>query len=327
MLGSDDEADTPPRREAARNACAALPMTPVSYIQQSMPRRTRVGYGTGPVADDVFQHAADCAAIAERLTRARADRVALAAFPGRQPQDLATAYRIQDAAITRWPDRIVGWKVGGVPPDQQAQLGATRLMGPIFASRLQRAEAGAESVFPIFPGGFAAVEAEIVFRIGVDRPRLPDAATPAAVLACVDAVHAGVETAGSPMAAINRLGATAVVSDFGNNHGLILGPELDLLRAPDRATGCYTVIDGSVVGRELLQDGLFGPALSLAFAIDLATRRGWPLRRGDYITTGALTGIHDIVDGQRAEIGFDGCAPIVCRAAAGTAARPTGDSA
>jgi 2-keto-4-pentenoate hydratase len=272
------------------------------------------------VANDALQHAADCAAIAERLTRARAERVALPVFPGTQPLDLATAYRIQDAAIMRWRDRIVGWKVGGVPADQQARLGATRLMGPIFASRLQHAEAGHETRFPIFPGGFAAVEAEIVFRIGVDRPLLPAGATPAAVLDCVDAVHAGVETAGSPMAAINRLGATAVVSDFGNNHGLILGATLERLTAADQPISCYTSVEGVVVGREHLADGLLGPARSLAFAIDLAARRGWPLRRGDYVTTGALTGIHDILDGQLAEIGFDGCAPIVCRAVASGAA-------
>lgn len=257
----------------------------------------------------------DCIAIAERLVRARFDRHALDAFPGAQPQDLATAYRIQDAAIARWHDRLVGWKVGGVPGDQQERLGASRLMGPIFAAGLRLAVRGREVRFPVFAGGFAAVEAEIVFRIGVDAPPPGPAPSAEQALACVDAVFAGVETAGSPMAAINRLGATAVVSDFGNNHGLILGPRIDRLSDPWAPLECRTLVDGVEVGHERLADGLRAPAQALAFAFTLAETRRWRLRPGDYVTTGALTGIHDILAGQRAQIAFTGFEPIICRAA------------
>ena len=45
----------------------------------------------------------------------------------------------------------------------------------------------------------------------------------------VAAVHVGVETAGSPLATINDLGPCAIVADFGNNAGLIVGPELPRL--------------------------------------------------------------------------------------------------
>jgi 2-keto-4-pentenoate hydratase len=263
---------------------------------------------------------AECDAIAERLVRARFDDRALAAFPGLQPNDLDTAYRIQDAAIARWHDRLVGWKIGGIPPEQQASLGATRLMGPVFAGDLRLAVREREVRFPVYDGGFAAVEAEIVFRLAVDPPLFDGPVTAEQALACVDAVFAGVETAGSPMAAINRLGATAVVSDFGNNHGLILGPRIDCLGDPWAPIECHTLIDGERVGQEHLADGLRGPAQALAFAFELAATRRWRLRSGDYVTTGALTGIHDILPGQRAEIDFAGVERIVCRAMADASA-------
>lgn len=289
-------------------------MTPVSSIQHPTLRRTRSVAGHRSRVVEVNIAPPDCVAIAERLVRARFDRRALDAFPGLQPPDLATAYRIQDAAIARWHDRLVGWKVGGVPPDQQARLGASRLMGPIFAAGLRLAVREREVRFPVFEGGFAAVEAEIVFRIGVDAPPCDGPLSVDEAMDCVDAVFAGVETAGSPMAAINRLGATAVVSDFGNNHGLILGPRLDVLADPWAPIECRTIIDGEAVGEERLGDGLRSPAAALVFALKLAWSRGWRLRPGDYVTTGALTGIHEILAGQRAEVVFAGLERIVCRA-------------
>ena len=42
--------------------------------------------------------------------------------------------------------------------------------------------------------------------------------------------------------------------------------------------------------------------------------RGLPLRAGMIVTTGAATGIHDIIAGQVASIRFDGLGEIRCRA-------------
>jgi 2-keto-4-pentenoate hydratase len=240
--------------------------------------------------------------------------VALSAFPGPQPTDLATAYRCQDAAIARWHDRIVGWKVGGIPPAHQSELGDSRLMGPIFADDLRLAARGREVRFPVFEGGFAAVEAEIVFRLGTDPPAERAQIDAQQAMALVDSVFAGVETAGSPMAAINILGPTAVVSDFGNNFGLIVGPRLGGAQMDSSPIACRTSIDGALVGEFQLGDGMRGPAQALAFALRMSSTRRWPLRKGDYITTGALTGIHDIRAGQQAVIAFAGQDPIVCRA-------------
>ena len=77
----------------------------------------------------------------------------------------------------------------------------------------------------------AAVEAEFVFRIGADAPADKTDYTAQEAADLVEALLVGVELAGSPLPLINVLGPPIVVSDFGNNTGLILGPEVRGWRA------------------------------------------------------------------------------------------------
>jgi len=264
--------------------------------------------------------AAQLEAIASQLVRARLQALALADFPGDIPPDLATAYAVQDHAIAAWPDELVGWKIGYIGPERRDGSGDERLVGPVFRSGLRFAQDG-ETEFPVFEGGFAAVEAEYVFRIATDAPpdRLYWSAQEARGM--VASMHIGVETAGSPLATINVLGPCVVVSDFGNNAGLILGPEIpDGLSRADESLNCRMEIDGVVVGSGGAASLPGGPLGALAFALGRCARRGLPLKAGMLVTTGAATGIHDIRAGQSALAGFNGEGSIACRA---VPARPT----
>ncbi len=71
-------------------------------------------------------------------------------------------------AIHLWPDDIAGWKIGLVAPHMRERLGSDRVSGPIFSRAVWKAEGEVE--FPAFEGGFCAVEAEYVFRMGADAP-------------------------------------------------------------------------------------------------------------------------------------------------------------
>jgi 2-keto-4-pentenoate hydratase len=259
-------------------------------------------------SDDAVAHG-----IAGRFVRARRDAVALPEFPGVPPGDLASAYAIQDAAIALWPDRIVGWKVGRIPEAWRERLGEPRMIGPIFAAGLRHTRPGTEIVFGVFVGGFAAVEAEFVLRLALDAPtgKLDWTAAEAAEL--VDEMMLGVETAGSPLATINELGPPVVVSDFGNNSGLILGPSVpDWRRRAERELTCETFIEGRSLGQG--SAAAVEPLEALAHALSNCARRGRPLLRGDLVSTGAATGIHQIRAGERARIVFPGYGEIECRA-------------
>jgi 2-keto-4-pentenoate hydratase len=302
-------------------------MTPVSYI-----------YSTGPERSDLMLHCkmkrlpTQCSmgavmaaigtqvrtpagAIAGAFVRARLAGASVAEFPGKIPVDLDDAYQVQDTAIEQWPSAIVGWKVGMIGPNWFAQYGEDRLLGPIFRSGLRPAADALPVDFPVFAGGFAAVEGEFVFRLATDAPKDKIAWTTDEAADLVGALHVGVEIASSPLATINALGPAVIVSDFGNNAGLLLGPIVsDWRKRALDSLPCETFISGQSVGRGSAASIAGGPLAALAFALGRSARRGRPLRAGDLISTGAASGVHDIQIGQMARIDFGSCGEIHCRA-------------
>ena len=279
-------------------------MTPVSY------KHPQSKIGSEP-AGGIVSSARE---IASAFVAARRAGRPLADFPGEIPKTLGDAYRVQEEAIALWPDEIAGWKIGRVPTHQIQPLGAERLTGPIFTNLVWRADTE-EVEIPVFDGGFAAVEAEYVLRIGRDVPPEDSAWTREDAAELVAAMHIGVETAGSPLATINELGATVVVSDFGNNHGLILGREIADWRAElERGVHCETFIDNERVGHGEVRSGADDPIDALVFLLEHLARRGRGLRTGQLISTGAVTGVHDIRIGQRARVSFNGAGDILCAA-------------
>jgi len=257
--------------------------------------------------------AADARDIALRFTSARRQALALPDYPGHVPQSLADGYAIQDEAIALWPDRIAGWKLGRIPEAWAPRLGAGRLAGPIF-SRQVLTWSGDTVSFPVFDGGFAAVEAEFIFRLGADQPAGKTDWTIGEAADLVGDLIVGIEPAGSPLATINALGPCVVASDFGNNAGLILGPVVDDWRARLDALTCETWIDGVRVGQGGAATIPNGPLDSLRFLLDLCEARGRHLKAGDLVSTGAATGIHDIVAGQDSRVIFHDVAELTCRA-------------
>src|SRR5581483_2473959 len=189
-------------------------------------------------------------AAAASFVAARRGARALSGYPGPLPQTLADAYARQDAAIALWPDDIAGWKVGRIADSWVARMGERFLVGPIFRDRLWQARTDAVTHLPVIPGGFAAVEAEYVFVLAAAAParRTEWSATEAADL--VAELRVAIELAGSPLASINDLGPAAVISDFGNNAGLLLGEPIDRWRSlPLDSLRCETVVNGRRVGQ------------------------------------------------------------------------------
>ena len=125
------------------------------------------------------------------------------------------------------------------------------------------------------------------------------------------------EIASSPLATINILGPRVVVSDFGNNNGLVVGPEIPGWRdIPEARLFAETFIDDEPVGTGgacRLPGGLLA---AYAFALSRSAKRGRPLKAGELIATGNATGIHDIVAGQVGRVSFGEHGQIVGRAVA-----------
>lgn len=272
-------------------------------------------FGTGP---------GSARSIAERFVAARLAATPLSSYPGVIPQDMDSAYQCQDAAIDLWPDEIAGWKVGWISEDLQRVYGEERVVGPIFRHAVRPVRLDEEVEIPVFGGGFGAVEAEFIFRLGTDAPPGKVDWSDDEAAGLVEAMHIGVEPASSPLAAINDLGPAVVVSDFGNNAGLLVGPAVaDWRRRIATGMTCETFIDGASVGTGGTARLPKGPLGALAFALMRNARRDRPMRAGCLVSTGAASGIHDIAPGQRAALVFEGIGALRCRAvAARPAARP-----
>lgn len=264
---------------------------------------------------------ADPGTIAGRFLAARRAAGGLAGYPGDFPETLDEAYEVQDQAIAAWGRPVLGWKVGRINPPLSERYGADRLAGPVFASQWV---AVGDSVpeCPIFAEGFAAGEAEFLLRIAGTPPEGKRSFTLEEAADLIDSVHVGIEIASSPLGAINRLGPIAVISDFGNNNGLVVGAPI-----PDwRSSGfeqwqVTTLLDGVEAGTgraAAFPDGAIGAA---RFLFELMAKRGIALEPGQWISSGAVTGVHDARPGQRVEARFGDGYQVACTL---RAARPEG---
>ncbi len=205
----------------------------------------------------------------------------------RFPATLDEAYAIQDEAIARWGRPVIGWKVGRMPPPLIDRFGADRLAGPIFAdSAVQRN--GRAAAMPVFADGFAAGEAEFLLRIGAAPP------------AGQDRLHArrgGRADRRRPcrhrdrelaLGTINELGPIAVISDFGNNNGLVDRRRRSRTGAIERLRGLAGRRPGSTARRSdraapaTFPDGAIGAA---RFLFELMARRGIALTPGQWISS------------------------------------------
>ncbi|MBO9713248.1 2-keto-4-pentenoate hydratase [Sphingomonas sp.] len=249
--------------------------------------------------------------IAQAFVAARRDAQALADYPGRRPESIAEAYAIQDHAIALRRVAVGGWKVGRINPPLDAELGTNRLAGPIFADRIVDARPGLS--MPVFEGGFGAAEAEYLLRIGTAPDPAKAEYTPHEAKALIDAVHAGIEIASSPYPGINADGPLVTISDFGNNHGLVVGRAI-----PNWQNGDFIdwtvelLIDGEEAGRAPASEMLDGPFGAAAFLFGLAAARGIALQPGQWISSGAVTGVHIMHPGQRAVARFGGGFEVEC---------------
>lgn len=262
---------------------------------------------------------AEIGRIAGRFLDARRAAEGLDDYPGALPATLDAAYAVQDEAIARWARPVIGWKVGRVPAQLIDRFGVDRLAGPIFAAAHASVD-GAAAEMPVFADGFAAGEAEFLLRIGSTPLAGKQDYSLSEAADLIDAVHVGIEVASSPLGSINEIGPIAVVSDFGNNNGMVIGPEISDWRHSDfESWEVETAIDGAVVGvgrAEAFPDGAIGAA---RFLFELMARRAIALRPGQWISSGAVTGVHAARPGQRVEARFRPGLSVSC---ALVAARP-----
>lgn len=249
--------------------------------------------------------------IARAFVDARRQGQSIAEYPGAPPADLEAAYQIQAIARGLVSDAIAGWKVGRIPDAVAAQVGDNRFGGPVFQSLIVDAVDGANTEMAIFADGFSAAEAEYMLRLGTLPESFDGDWSNDAVAAHVDAIRVGIEVASSPFAGINASGPAITISDFGNNHGLILGPMVSLHSAI-ADWEVRVAINGEAVGAAKANAMLDGPMGAVRFLFEQARDRDLPLAAGQWISTGAVTGVHVVRPGDLVTAQFGAAYQVRC---------------
>jgi 2-keto-4-pentenoate hydratase len=260
---------------------------------------------------------------ARAFVSARQQGKGLAAYPGPAPQDLATAYAIQERAIALHGGIVGGWKVGRIWPPMEQVHKTNRLAGPIFAHSIGN---GSAPVGHVFADGFAAAEAEYLFRLHDDIPATIASLPLNELGALIAAVHVGIEIASSPYIGINADGPAVTISDFGNNNGLIVGAAID--GWSDSAFADWPVqlaIDEVTVGTGIAADFPDGPFGAVRFLLGNLQDRGIAATPGMWISSGAITGVHPVRPGQHVEARFGDRYHMECTIAAVPTPTGTGE--
>jgi 2-keto-4-pentenoate hydratase len=247
--------------------------------------------------------------IAQSFVTARREGSALPDYPGTLPTTLDQGYSVQDAALALAGGTVAGWKVGRINPPID---GIDRLAGPIFSDKVF--DEGADPVpMPIFAEGFGAAEAEFLLRIGTAPDPAKTSYTMDEAIAMIDAVHVGIEVASSPFPGINTNGAAVTISDFGNNNGLVVGTAI-----PADAFGgindwlIESRINGELIASGYGRDMLDGPFGAARFLLESLAQRGIALEPGQWISSGAVTGVHPVQVGDHFEARFNGQFTVEC---------------
>ena len=245
--------------------------------------------------------------LSNTIYSARRDNTILDVYPGQPPATLEEAYAVQDLSIKACEDEITGWKIGMVPPEFRDQLGAERIMGPAYKKVthfIGRSHSDDEVLqLPVFEGGFIAIEAELVIEIAEDiAPGSVNTAD--GVEHLIKAVYAGIEIASSPIVDLNSYGPTAIITDFGNQQGMIIGAKIDNWLEAVKDMEAKTVINGELISAKPATNVLNGQLAALAYIIDCAAKRGITLPAGSFILSGATTGVHETVVGAKSTVSF-----------------------
>ena len=248
------------------------------------------------------------------LLASRLSGRALPAFPAPVPTTLAEAYDVQRRLTAALGAPVLGWKVGRVPPALVETLGAERVAGPVL--RVAELDGDAPGDALVFSDGAGAIESEVMLRL---RAVPDDRVTADNGARWIDEIRAGFEVASSPAPDVHDHAPYGIVADIGINNGLLLGPRLAI--GDFAALAVETSIDGAPVGSGRAIDVLDGPWGALDFLVDLHRRGVIELKPGQWISAGAITGVHPIAIGQTATARFGSGAVISCTAAAETGFR------
>lgn len=240
---------------------------------------------------------------ADAILKALADGADLDSFPGGEtPAGVPEAYALQALLAKRSGAVFGAYKIAASAAAVQKMLGIDApILGNIQGSHIKEAPA----TFTLKDMPAYAVECEYIFRLADDLARRDRPWTYDEVATAIGSVHIGFEVPATPFvgAARSSVAATIVAGALGG--AIVVGPEIQDWQQRDLAgMPVKLLIDGAEKAEgsgAQLMDHPLNPLVWLANQKDVAS---YPLRSGQYVATGSMTGVTPFVPGQAAEGDF-----------------------
>jgi 2-keto-4-pentenoate hydratase len=240
-------------------------------------------------------------ALAQRLTRARADRIAITDLPAKLvPDDRDSAYRVAELVRQGLGWQGGGWKIAGTNPTMQQRLRAHEpIYGRVFAQFIHESPAVIECEPLMMP----IIECEFAFELGRDLPARESPYTADEVAAAVSAVRPAIEVAECRFPDEHLPAIEGVLADHSGSGHLVLGERLTSWTSADLTEGPVRLL---VDGEERRSGSgalvLGNPLLALVWLVN--QRRAWPqsigghLLAGEVVSTGTCTGMRRAHGGE-----------------------------
>lgn len=212
---------------------------------------------------------------------------------------------IQAAVTRRLGASIAGWKVA-LPVD-----GAV-LSAPIFAADTFASPAAASISGRMTHG----VECELAFRIARELPARPDRGYSSSDVApCIGGVMAAFELLQSRLVDGFQSPRPHLLADRLGNGGVVLGEIRADWRWRNHADVPVEVcIDGAAIASQQGGNPVGDPFSAVVALAEHLAARGMALLPGQFVMTGAYTGVHHLKPGQRIELRCEGLQPVELQA-------------
>jgi 2-keto-4-pentenoate hydratase len=237
---------------------------------------------------------------ADTLLAARRAGVPVAELPADCiPADVDQGFRIQ-AEIARRSGGTLGWKVGGLTPEQRAKAGVTRPIGArLPQGTVLASPARAKASNYVKP----LIECELAFRLGRDLPARGMPYSSADVADAIEAMHPAIEIADSRVPA--GTSTALFLADGMGNGGFVYGAPITDWRGVDRGAAAVQLrINGNPIASGNGALVLGDPFLAVVILANHPLPGSDGLARGAFVTTGSLTGVAPVAGGDEVVADF-----------------------
>lgn len=244
--------------------------------------------------------------LARRLATAWKDAGLIGAISDQElPRNRAEAYAVQDMMAAALGEQLSGWKVGATSAKMRELDGHDDVIpGRIFQSVTwsgpdHRLDASR------FPG--ARAETEFGFRLAQDVP-LREAPWTVEELAPSAMLHPAIEIIGNRHVlpdAPKAVRSLMTIADNGGGIGFVFGDPVADWRAIDFQTLVISLsVDGGEPAENFLGEMRCVPIVALVELVNHLAARGFGLKAGDFISTGAATVPQHFAKGSQVNADF-----------------------